>query len=293
MEKNVEPADSLATLVLKVGYRGAGFAGYAEQPGERTVAGELRHALQVLLRREVELTCAGRTDAGVHALGQFVSLPLEPRDLAREGRRLERSLSALTPDDLSIKGVFLARPGFSARFDATGRSYRYRIAAGNARPVLSWDHAWWCRSALDASAMDAAAQVLVGEHDFKSFCKASSSALLEADGRSTSRYLESVRVSEVVEADEELVAVDVRGNAFLHNMVRIMVGSLVEVGRGYRDAGWLERALLARDRSAAGPTAPPEGLTFRGATYGKGELVPWAGMGTAVVEGLLAHGQES
>ena len=143
--------------------------------------------------------------------------------------------------------------------------------------MLAWDHAWWLRSvpSLDADAMDVAAQALVGEHDFRSFCKATSAHLLEADGRSSCRCLSSVRVSHVCEAGEELVAVDVTGNAFLHNMVRIIVGSLVEVGRGHRDAAWLEGALAARDRSAAGPTAPARGLVFERVDYPEGALEAW------------------
>ena len=124
---------SAGTLVLRLGYRGAGFAGFAEQPGQRTVAGELRRALQTVLRRPVELECAGRTDAGVSALAQFLSLPLEPGEELLEGRRLHASLVALTPDDISIAGIYRAEAGFSARFDARGRSYRYRICPGPAR----------------------------------------------------------------------------------------------------------------------------------------------------------------
>lgn len=266
-----------ATLVLKIGYRGARFAGYAEQPEVRTVAGELRRALETLLRRTVEMECAGRTDAGVSALGQYVSIPLSPGELtSREPRRFERSLMALTPDDISIRGLYLADPGFSARFDARARRYRYRIATGNARPVLAWGHCWWCRSELDVPAMHEAAQVLAGEHDFRSFCKATSAKLLEEDGRSTCRRIDDIRVTWVEEAGESLIAVDVCGNAFLHNMVRIIVGSLVEVGRGHRDAAWLARALAARDRAAAGPTAPPAGLVFEGADYEPGAPRAWA-----------------
>jgi tRNA pseudouridine38-40 synthase len=272
----VDGAPAASTLVVQLGYRGAGFAGYAEQPEERTVAGELRRALETLLRRPVEMECAGRTDAGVSALAQYVSVPLAAGELeGREARRFERSLCALTPDDISVRGLFVAGAAFSARFDATMRHYRYRIAAGNARPVLAWDHAWWLRSQLDVAAMDAAAQGLVGEHDFKSFCKASSAAILAEDGRSTSRYLQSVRVTRAQEAGEELVLVDVAGNAFLHNMVRIIVGSLVEVGRGHRDAAWLERGLAACDRAAVGPTAPAEGLVFQQVDYPTGSLTRW------------------
>lgn len=262
-------------LVLKVGYRGARFSGYAEQEGRRTVGGELRRALETLLRRSCELTCAGRTDAGVSALGQYVSLPLEAGELdSREPRRLWRSLMAITPEDVSIRGLYTAPAGFSARFDAQGRSYRYYIACGNAQPVLAWDWAWWLRSELDVEAMHEAAQALVGEHDFASFCKVSSAQMLVEQGRSTNRFVRHVRVHRVQEAGEDLVAIDVEGNAFLHNMVRIMVGTLAEVGRGNRPKDWVSTALLACDRRAAGPTAPAKGLVFLQVRYPDGMLKP-------------------
>ena len=266
-----------ATLVMRLGYRGAGFSGWAEQPGRRTMAGELRGALETVLRRPIEMEVAGRTDAGVHALGQCASVPITAQEAALPGRRLGASLVALTPDDLALRGLYQAPKGFSARFDAQGRHYRYRLACGMARPVMAWGHAWWIRGVerLDAGAMGRAAQALVGEHDFTSFCKATSAELVARDGRSLCRNLTSIEVAQVCEADEGLVVVDVRGNAFLHNMVRIIVGSLVEVGRGHRDARWLADALAARDRRAAGPTAPAEGLTFVGVDYPPGLLTPW------------------
>lgn len=259
------------TLVIRIGYRGAGFAGFAEQPSVRTVAGELRRALETALRRPCELTCAGRTDAGVHAIAQYVSVPVTEAELGLPGERLMRSLVALTPDDLSVQAILRAPAGFSARFDAISRSYRYRIAASQARPVLAWEHSWWYRGALDVDAMAEAARPLLGEHDFKSFCKASS-----AEGKPTSRYVGALDVSHVREAGEELVAIDVTGNAFLHNMVRTIAGSLVEVGRGHRAPGWIEGVLAARDRAAAGPCAPAKGLTFVGVAYPEGVLEPWA-----------------
>ena len=266
----VNGASAVGTLVLCVGYRGTGFAGFAEQPGMRTVAGELHRALSTVLRREVELVCAGRTDSGVHALAQYVSVPVSEQELNLSGRTLTRSLVALTPDDISIRGLYRADAPFSARFDATSRSYRYRIATGDARPVLAWDHAWWYRGSLDVEAMEAGAACLVGEHDFKSFCKAAS-----AEGKPTSRYLERVGVSIVEEAGESLVAIDVTGNAFLHNMVRTIAGTLVEVGRGHRDPSWISRVLAARDRAAAGPCAPAQGLTFVWVEYPDGLIEPW------------------
>ena len=260
-----------ATLVIRLGYRGAEFAGFAEQPGGvRTVAGELRRALETALRRPCELTCAGRTDAGVHALAQYVSVPMREGELGLPGSRLMRSLVALTPDDVSIRGLYRAPAGFSARFDALSRSYRYRIATSEARPVLAWDHAWWYRGSLDVDAMSAAARPLVGEHDFKSFCKATS-----AVDKPTCRFVGALDVRRVEEAGEELVTIDITGNAFLHNMVRTIAGTLVEVGRGHRDPSWVAEVLAACDRTAAGPCAPAKGLTFVGVEYPENLLTPW------------------
>lgn len=262
--------DHPATMVLRVGYNGAEFSGFAAQPGQRTVAGELTRALETFLRREVEITCAGRTDAGVHALAQHVSLPVTGEELAISEHRLLAGLNALVPDDISVKAVFRAPAGFSARFDAKSRSYRYRIFEGGVRPVLCRDTAWWIHGDLDVEAMDAAAQCLVGEHDFKSFCKA-----VSAEGKPTKREVMEVSVSRIEEADEELVAVDIRANAFLHSMVRTIVGTLAEVGRGNRDAAWVAEALAACDRTAAGQTAPAQGLIFREVEYEPNILSPW------------------
>lgn len=270
-------ADNEATLVLKLGYRGGDFSGFAEQEGQRTVAGELRRALETVLHRPVELTCAGRTDAGVHAVAQYVSIPVARDEFALSGRRLLASLTALVPNDLSVREVLRGGQEFSARFDAESRSYRYRISCGRQRPMLLYGHTWWLRPAaeLDVAAMDEAAQLLVGEHDFTSFCKVASGRKLLEDGRSLSRCLDVVHVSHDVEVGEPIVALDVRGNAFLHNMVRIICGTLVEVGRGLREPAWVGEVLAAKDRTAAGQTAPPEGLTFVDVRYPAGLLEPW------------------
>ena len=269
-ERALEEGVLDGTLVLKLGYRGAGYAGFAAQPTQRTVAGEVTRALEILLRREVDLTCAGRTDAGVHAIAQYVSVPVTAEELALPSRRLMHGLGALLPDDIAPQALYQAPAGFSARFDATSRSYRYRIVDGPARPVLAWDHAWWLKSTLDEEAMNEAAQALVGEHDFKSFCKATS-----AEGKPTHRYVSRVDVAREVECGESVVCVDVVGNAFLHSMVRTITGTLVEVGRGHRDALWVAEALSACDRKAAGPCAPAKGLTFVGVDYPQNLLTPW------------------
>lgn len=265
-----DPSTLDATLVLKLGYRGADFCGFAAQPGRRTVAGEVVRSLETLLRREVDLTCAGRTDAGVHAIAQYVSVPVTADELALPVRRLMHGLSALLPDDISPAVLYHAPKGFSARFDARSRSYRYRIVAGEARPVLAWGHAWWLRSDLDVAAMGEAASALVGEHDFKSFCKATS-----AEGKPTHRCVMRCDVSEQAECGERVICIDVVGNAFLHSMVRTIAGTLVEVGRGHRSPAWVGEALAACDRKAAGPCAPAKGLTFVGVDYPQELLAPW------------------
>ena len=269
-ERAADPSTLDATLVLKLGYRGADFCGFAAQPGRRTVAGEVVRSLETLLRREVDLTCAGRTDAGVHAIAQYVSVPVTADELALPVRRLMHGLSALLPDDISPAVLYHAPKGFSARFDARSRSSRYRIVAGEARPVLAWDHAWWLRSDLDVAAMGEAASALVGEHDFKSFCKATS-----AEGKPTHRCVMRCDVSEQAECGERVICIDVVGNAFLHSMVRTIAGTLVEVGRGHRSPAWVGEALAACDRKAAGPCAPAKGLTFVGVDYPQELLAPW------------------
>lgn len=259
------------TLVLKLGYLGEHFSGFAENPGFRTVAGELRRALETFLRREVDLTCAGRTDSGVHARAQYVSLPVTREEAeAFSGRRIQRALQALTPDDISIVEVLRAQPGFSARFDATARSYVYRVVDG-APPTLLQPYAWWIRHTLDADAMGRAGQALVGSHDFSSFCKAES-----ARDKPTVREIFAIEVRRAIELGEPVVEVFVEGSGFLHNMVRIIVGTLVDVGLGRHPAEWVASVLAAHSRSAAAQTAPARGLELSGVTYPEGLLAPWS-----------------
>lgn len=264
-----EDASSLdGTLVLRLGYDGSAYAGFAEQPTETTVAGEVRRALEVFLRRPIELTCAGRTDAGVHAVGQYVSIPVTADELAVPRSRWMRAFPALLPHDIAVSEVFHAAPGFSARFDARSRTYTYRIATGDAPPLLTRSVTWWHRWPLDVAAMDDAAQRLVGERDFKSFCKTSS-----AIGRPTHRCVQAVSFARECSLGEECLAFTIRGNAFLHSMVRTIVGTLVEVGCHRREPAWIDEVLAACDRAAAGPTAPACGLCFMDVAYDEGALV--------------------
>jgi len=243
------------TIALTIAYDGSGFAGFARQPGQRTVQGELERALGTALRREVEVVGAGRTDAGVHALGQVVSFSADGHE--PEHGVLLRSLNALCGDGIVVTEVRSAESDFSARHSAVAREYRYRLVPGPVPPLFLADVAWWVKGPLAMGQMREAAAHLIGEHDFRSFCVVAS-----ADGKRTFRRVEHIEVAPEISLGEHSVVVRVVGNAFLHSMVRIIVGSLVEVGRGRRRPEWVREALEARDRSAAGPTAPPHGLVL-------------------------------
>lgn len=247
-------------LAITVSYEGSGFAGFARQPGLPTVQGEIERALATVLRREVETVGAGRTDAGVHALGQVVSFAADGTE--PEDSSLLRSLNALTPAAIVVTGIRHAASGFSARHSAVAREYRYLLVPGPVPPLFLARYAWWVRHTLDLGAMRDGAACLVGEHDFRSFCVAGSGR----DCR-TYRHLDLVQVEPDATLGEHVVMIRVTGNAFLHSMVRVIVGSLVEVGSGRRPVSWMAEALEARDRTAAGPTAPPQGLMLWHVTY--------------------------
>jgi len=244
-----------ATTALTVAYDGAAFHGFARQPGLETVQGRLEQALTIALRREVLTVGAGRTDAGVHALGQVVSFAASPADPGPS--ELRRSLNALGGRDLVVSEVRAARPGFSARYDAVCREYRYLLVPGRVPPLAIASRSWWVKGTLDLHAMREAASMLVGEHDFKSFCVAPSAA-----GKRTVRTIELLEIGPENVLGEHCIVVRIVGRSFLHSMVRIIVGSLAQVGHGRRDPAWMGEALAACRRDEAGLTAPPQGLTL-------------------------------
>lgn len=258
-----EAVGASETLALTVAYRGAAFSGFARQPGQLTVQGELEAALEMLVRRPVETTCAGRTDAGVHALGQVVSFDVAEGELGgRSDASLMRSLNALTHDDISVRHLSHRPAGFSARFDARAREYRYFFSVGASPAVLSRDFTWHVGEGFDVAAMEEASRCLVGEHDFKSFCLAAS-----AVGKPTCRNVMELSFAREELLGEPVVVMRIVGNAFLHSMVRTIAGTLAAVGRGKRAPGWVSDVLAAHDRRAAGENAPACGLVFWGVTY--------------------------
>lgn len=246
------------TLSLTVSYNGAPFSGFARQPGQLTVQGELEQALSLIFRRPMEVVCSGRTDAGVHALGQVVSFDVTNDEL--EGRNLysmRRSLNALTHEGITVREVEERQPGFSARFDAQWREYHYHVCLDEVPPLFMRDFSWYVHGQLDIDAMREAAAHLVGEHDFRSFCMAAS-----AVGKPTCRNVHEISLSREMIMGEGILTIKVVGNAFLHSMVRTIVGTLVMVGRGQRKPEWVREVLEARNRSAAGENAPAAGLVF-------------------------------
>jgi tRNA pseudouridine38-40 synthase len=226
--------------------------GWARQPEQRTVQGDLEAGLATVLRRPVDLTVAGRTDAGVHATGQVAHCDL-PRELWLEQRdRLVRRLRGVLAADIAVTAVAEAPPAFDARFGAMARHYVYRLtdAAWGAPPLRRADTAAWPR-ALDSAAMTRAAALLLGEHDFAAFCR-------RREGATTVRTLLALDVVR----DGALVAVAASADAFCHSMVRSLVGALLAVGEGRRPAEWPAALLTRTERASEVPVAPAGGLTL-------------------------------
>jgi tRNA pseudouridine38-40 synthase len=253
-------------LRIDLAYDGSGFHGWAVQPGLRTVQGELEAALAQVLRTEVALTVAGRTDTGVHARGQVAHLDVDEtvlvaaagRSTLPPGDALLRRLNGVLSPDLRVRAVLTAPPGFDARFSAVWRRYAYRIAdtEGTADPLTRGFVVAWPR-ALDTDAMNAASAGLCGLHDFAAFCK-------RREGATTIRSLEELRWAR---SPDGTVEATVRADAFCHHMVRSLVGALVAVGEGRRPAAWPAQVLATARRDPAVRVMEPHGLTLEEVGY--------------------------
>ncbi|MFO1068149.1 MAG: tRNA pseudouridine(38-40) synthase TruA [Geminicoccaceae bacterium] len=233
---------------LLLEYDGGPFAGWQRQPEGRSVQQAVETAIHAFCGEAVVLTAAGRTDAGVHAAGQVAHLDLE-REVPPE--RLMGAVNAhLRPQPVAVLEAAHVDDAFHARFDAVARHYRYRILNRRAPAVLDAGRVWHVPVPLDPERMHDAAQALAGRHDFTSFRAAACQAA------SAVKTLSRIHVR----ASGDLVEVAVSARSFLHHQVRNIVGTLKLVGEGRYPVGYVREALLARDRSAAGPTAPPQGL---------------------------------
>ena len=262
-------ADAAATrnARLLVAYDGTPFRGFAENPDVRTVMGDLRTAIERVVRTPAELVGAGRTDAGVHAWGQVVSGRLPS---STDLERLQRSVNRLCAPAIVVRRIEWVGDDFSARFSATARTYRYDVwNAPVPNPLLEgrgWHVPTERDGPLDVAAMNRAARTLVGEHDFASFCR-KASPLADGTSPSTVRRVLDARWAAVVrEGDGALLRFEIGATSFCHQMVRSIVGTLVDVGRRRRDED-LTSVIAAGDRSAAGAVAPPEGLVLWDVDY--------------------------
>ena len=242
-------------LRLDISYDGTDFSGWAPQPQLRTVCGVLTDAVGRILRTEVSLTVAGRTDAGVHATGQVAHVDVPA---GTDPAQLLRRLARLLPPDVRVRAVRPVPEAFDARFAALRRHYVYRVATApwgadplRARDTLSWPHP------LDLDAVNAASALLLGEHDFAAFCK-------RREGATTVREVQQLRWDR--DADR-VVAARVSADAFCHSMVRSLVGALLDVGRGRRAVDWPVSLLSRADRANDVAVAPAHGLSLVGVDY--------------------------
>ncbi|MBU6310275.1 MAG: tRNA pseudouridine(38-40) synthase TruA [Planctomycetes bacterium] len=241
-------------IAIRLAYEGTRYSGWQMQPGRATVQGTLATAIREVSGEEVAPKGASRTDAGVHALDQVAAFT------SASGHSADvwvRALNATLPSDITVLEGREVGPDFDPVSAAVSKRYRYRIHDAAWRPVLDRHLVWHWRGRLDEARMREAATALIGEHDFTSFETVPSTRLSKVR---TIHSLEVFRPPLATDAAGAEVWIEVEGNGFLYNMVRIIAGSLVLVGAGKRSPGWLGEALAARSRPAAGPTAPPQGL---------------------------------
>jgi tRNA pseudouridine38-40 synthase len=263
---------------VTLAYDGSEFVGWQRQASGKSIQGLLEQALRELDQREVAVVGAGRTDAGVHAHGQVASFSLA-RQI--EPAALVGALNARLPEAVRIINAEIASDSFHARFDAVLKLYRYRIWNADVLDPFERRYAWHLVGSLDRDAMSAAAQLIRGRRDFAAFQAAGSSA------RSTTREVFSSSViaglkpcatrenvvatnaesGAVLQGCDAMITYEVSADGFLRHMVRTIVGTLVEIGRGRRSIAWMDEVLAGRDRSLAGPTAPPEGLVLVSVGY--------------------------
>lgn len=241
-------------IALGIEYNGRNYYGWQRQQGMATVQGRLEQALSKIADHPVAVTCAGRTDAGVHATGQVVHFDVEV-DRAEPAWTL--GVNSNLPDDIAVRWMMPVSDDFDARFSATARRYRYVIYNSPTRPAILAGGVTHSYYPLDETRMQQAAPVLLGEHDFSAF---------RAAHCQSNTPFRDVRFIEVTRRGDYIM-VEIMANAFLHHMVRNIVGSLIEIGKGEQPVDWLESLLLGKDRTVAAATAKPHGLYLVDVTY--------------------------
>lgn len=243
-------------ILLKIQYDGTGFHGWQRQPGLRTVQGEIERVMSTLCACDIAVNGTSRTDAGVHALMQCASfkgdfsIPCDRMVLAANNL-LAGGINSLKAGDVKILSAEEMADDFHARFSCTGKKYIYRIRAGQDIDIFRRNFCWQMRDKLNTDLMNQAAEYVVGTHDFKCFQAAGGE-----EKETTVRTVHSLRITE--EGDE--IRLQIEGDGFLYNMVRIITGTLVEIGRGRMAPEYMKEIIESEDRTKAGPTAPPQGL---------------------------------
>jgi tRNA pseudouridine38-40 synthase len=253
----IKPAAPKAPSVrvkLVVAYDGRGFKGFAAQPGQKTIGGSLGQALERALQAPVELTCAGRTDSGVHAWGQVVSFDAP---VGTDLVALQRSVNKQLASSIVVRSAQMAPPDFDARRSATGRRYRYTVLNDPVPDPFLAGASWQVEAPLDLRAMQLACDPFLGSHDFAAFCR-------KPPEGSTTRFVQRAGWHRI---DGRLLRFEIEANAFCHQMVRSVVGTLVEVGTGRRKAGDMAAVIRSGDRQQAGQLAPPHGLCLWEVVY--------------------------
>jgi tRNA pseudouridine38-40 synthase len=264
----------MPTFKITLAYDGTDYVGWQRQSNGVSIQALIEDALRELDGREVAVAGAGRTDAGVHALGQVAGFTLA-REIGPDA--LVRALNAHLPPAIRVFDAEEAPPAFHPRFGARVKTYRYQLWNGDILSPFERGRAWHVPGPLDVEAMGAAARLVEGRHDFASFQATGSAVATTEREIFSSRVIAGLRPCATSEAPERsaglqpcepMIVYEVAGAGFLRHMVRIIVGSLVEVGRGRRPIEWVAEILASRDRTAAGPTAPPQGLFLVRVEYG-------------------------
>ena len=243
----------------RVAYLGVDFHGFAENPGVTSVAGEINKAITLVAGEPGSVTCAGRTDKGVHAVGQVVSFDI-PDHISLE--RLALSVNSQCGPSVLFTDLEIVDKNFDARFSAVSRTYSYRILNGRDLDPFISDRAWHISEELDVDLMQKASSYLIGEHDFSSFCK--KPKLKSGDTVSLVRHVNSAEWNSISETD---LFFEICASSFCHQMVRSIVGTLVDVGLGKIPCDDMPRIITLSDRQAAGRIAPPHGLTLLSVKY--------------------------
>lgn len=258
-----------------VAYDGTRFAGFQRQSADKglTVQGEIEAALQRIAGETVSVEAAGRTDSGVHAMGQVISFSVAPRASLADVATWQRALNALLPEDIAVRAACAVPDDFRARRSALSRSYRYRILCDPVRSPLRERYAWRVAETLDVAAMAAAAETLLGEHDFGAFGSSPRDQPREGYRGHTVRTLLEARCAES-ERDADEIVCDFTANGFLSGMVRRLVGTLALVGAGKLTVAEFRAILEARDKAHPGAAAPARGLCLTRVAYPAGTL-PW------------------